>query len=272
MTRRRATPRAAAPRRARIWPVVWAAALAAVLGLYLLRDRLPWAVNYPDRRGRPVADWISALDGAGSRSTSPGFTRSHHRGARRAAGSRARSAGQSFKIGHGARRRLSCRGCPGSASARRPSSPAMRSAAGGWRCGRRLLPLYRAVRPVGQRHADAGADRHRRAALRRHRACSLGIWAGASPAPNGSIVSPALDLMQTIPTFAYLIPMLLLFGNSPVSAMIATAIFATPPMVRATMLGAVAGAGRDRRFRPTWPAAPRARSSGACCCPRRGRR
>ena len=43
--------------------------------------------------------------------------------------------------------------------------------------------------------------------------------------------------MQTIPTFAYLIPMLLLFGNSPVSAMIATAIFATPPMVRATMLG-----------------------------------
>ncbi len=45
-----------------------------------------------------------------------------------------------------------------------------------------------------------------------------------------------LDLMQTIPTFAYLIPMLLLFGNSPVSAMIATAIFAMPPMVRATML------------------------------------
>jgi glycine betaine/proline transport system permease protein len=40
-----------------------------------------------------------------------------------------------------------------------------------------------------------------------------------------------------MPTFAYLIPMLLLFGNSPVSAMIATAIFATPPMVRATMLG-----------------------------------
>ena len=39
-----------------------------------------------------------------------------------------------------------------------------------------------------------------------------------------------------MPTFAYLIPMLLLFGNSPVSAMLATAIFATPPMVRATTL------------------------------------
>ena len=65
----------------------------------------------------------------------------------------------------------------------------------------------------------------------------LGIWAWQRPWAEKLVVSPALDLMQTIPTFAYLIPMLLLFGNSPVSAMIATAIFATPPMVRATMLG-----------------------------------
>ncbi len=43
--------------------------------------------------------------------------------------------------------------------------------------------------------------------------------------------------MQTMPTFAYLIPMLLLFGASPVSALLATALFATPPMVRATVLG-----------------------------------
>ena len=43
--------------------------------------------------------------------------------------------------------------------------------------------------------------------------------------------------MQTMPTFAYLIPMLLLFGASPVSALLATGLFATPPMVRATILG-----------------------------------
>jgi glycine betaine/proline transport system permease protein len=43
--------------------------------------------------------------------------------------------------------------------------------------------------------------------------------------------------MQTIPTFAYLIPMLLLFGSNPVSALLATGLFATPPMVRATVLG-----------------------------------
>jgi glycine betaine/proline transport system permease protein len=65
----------------------------------------------------------------------------------------------------------------------------------------------------------------------------LGIWAWSHPQLSRICILPALDLMQTIPTFAYLIPMLLLFGNSPVSAMLATAIFALPPMVRATTLG-----------------------------------
>lgn len=65
---------------------------------------------------------------------------------------------------------------------------------------------------------------------------AFGIVAYRKPAFDRLVVTPALDLMQTMPTFAYLIPMLLLFGNSPVSAMIATAIFATPPMVRATTL------------------------------------
>ncbi len=47
---------------------------------------------------------------------------------------------------------------------------------------------------------------------------------------------PILDLMQTVPVFAYLVPVLLLFGFSPVSAMIATIIYAMPPMVRVTLL------------------------------------
>jgi glycine betaine/proline transport system permease protein len=64
----------------------------------------------------------------------------------------------------------------------------------------------------------------------------IGIWAFRKPAIDRLLITPALDLMQTMPTFAYLIPMLLLFGNSPVSAMIATAVFAMPPMVRATSL------------------------------------
>jgi glycine betaine/proline transport system permease protein len=47
----------------------------------------------------------------------------------------------------------------------------------------------------------------------------------------------ALDLMQTVPAFAYLIPLLLLFGFGPVVGLIASAIYATPPMVRNTKLG-----------------------------------
>jgi glycine betaine/proline transport system permease protein len=65
----------------------------------------------------------------------------------------------------------------------------------------------------------------------------IGIWGYHSPRANAWFITPALDLMQTIPTFAYLIPMLLLYGSSPVSALLATGLFATPPMVRATILG-----------------------------------
>lgn len=51
------------------------------------------------------------------------------------------------------------------------------------------------------------------------------------------VIGAALDLMQTVPAFAYLIPLLLLFGFGPVVGLIASAIYATPPMVRNTMLG-----------------------------------
>ena len=49
-------------------------------------------------------------------------------------------------------------------------------------------------------------------------------------------VSPLLDIAQTMPVFAYLLPMLILFGFGPVSAMVATVIYALPPMVRVTIL------------------------------------
>ena len=50
------------------------------------------------------------------------------------------------------------------------------------------------------------------------------------------VLVPLLDLMQTVPIFAYLVPVLFLFGFGPVAAMVATVIYATPPMVRVTML------------------------------------
>ncbi|HMB75366.1 MAG TPA: ABC transporter permease subunit, partial [Kiloniellaceae bacterium] len=50
------------------------------------------------------------------------------------------------------------------------------------------------------------------------------------------VITPMLDLMQTVPIFAYLVPILFLFGFGPVAAMIATIVYAMPPMVRVTML------------------------------------
>lgn len=45
-------------------------------------------------------------------------------------------------------------------------------------------------------------------------------------------ISPVLDLMQTIPIFAYLVPILFLFGFGPVAAILATIVYAMPPMTR----------------------------------------
>lgn len=52
----------------------------------------------------------------------------------------------------------------------------------------------------------------------------------------GRAMIPVLDLMQTVPVFAYLVPVLILFGFGPVAAVIATLIYAMPPMTRITML------------------------------------
>src|SRR3546814_393071 len=54
-----------------------------------------------------------------------------------------------------------------------------------------------------------------------------------------TVVRPVLDLMQTIPTFVYLIPTLILFGLGVVPGLISTVIFAIPAPIRLTYLGIV---------------------------------
>ncbi len=54
--------------------------------------------------------------------------------------------------------------------------------------------------------------------------------------PVERLIRPVLDLMQTVPVFAYLVPILFLFGFGPVSAIVATIVYAMPPMVRITIL------------------------------------
>lgn len=51
------------------------------------------------------------------------------------------------------------------------------------------------------------------------------------------LLTPLLDLMQTIPIFAYLVPILFFFGFGPTAAIVGTLIYAMPPMVRVTVLG-----------------------------------
>ncbi len=64
----------------------------------------------------------------------------------------------------------------------------------------------------------------------------LGIWA-AHKTKVWRVTQPTLDLMQTMPTFVYLIPILILFGLGAAPALIVTIIFAMPAPVRMTYLG-----------------------------------
>ncbi len=52
-----------------------------------------------------------------------------------------------------------------------------------------------------------------------------------------SIITPVLDVMQTIPSFVYLIPVVMLLGIGKVPGLLAVCIYAMPPVVRLTNLG-----------------------------------
>ena len=64
----------------------------------------------------------------------------------------------------------------------------------------------------------------------------VGILMSFSPRLR-ALILPLLDIMQTMPSFVYLIPALMLFGLGKVPAILATVIYATPPLVRLTDLG-----------------------------------
>ena len=64
----------------------------------------------------------------------------------------------------------------------------------------------------------------------------LGIAASRSTLFE-TILRPILDIMQTIPSFVYLIPVVMLFGVGLVPGVVATIIFALPPIIRLTNLG-----------------------------------
>jgi glycine betaine/proline transport system permease protein len=68
----------------------------------------------------------------------------------------------------------------------------------------------------------------------------IGIPLGIIAAKNRSlfnVIKPALDFMQTMPSFVYLIPAVIFFGLGNVPGLVATVVFAMPPTIRLTTLG-----------------------------------
>ena len=64
----------------------------------------------------------------------------------------------------------------------------------------------------------------------------LGIWFGKSRRAY-AFAEPVLDFMQTMPAFVYLIPIIAFFGTGKPPGVLATIIFAMPPVIRLTALG-----------------------------------
>jgi len=64
----------------------------------------------------------------------------------------------------------------------------------------------------------------------------VGVWMSRS-ARVRQFFTPVLDLMQTLPSFVYLIPTVMIFGPGKIPALIATIVYAAPPLVRLTDLG-----------------------------------
>ncbi len=60
----------------------------------------------------------------------------------------------------------------------------------------------------------------------------LGIWAGGQSARANSIIGALIDTLQTLPSFVYLIPVVMLFRVGDFSAMIAVVLYALAPAVR----------------------------------------
>lgn len=64
----------------------------------------------------------------------------------------------------------------------------------------------------------------------------VGVWMSRSQQVR-QVVTPLLDLMQTLPSFVYLIPTVMIFGPGKIPALLATIVYAAPPLVRLTDLG-----------------------------------
>jgi glycine betaine/proline transport system permease protein len=216
------------------WSIAWVAVLAATIALYWLQDRLPWLAAYPSDAVVPVADWIGVVMGwvkADLSWLTRGIAAVIAVPLDVALGLLAKTL--DIEIGDWSLTlpRLSWVGIVATAAL-------AGLAAGGRSLGLIVGLCFLYIALFGQWES---AMLTLALILICVPLCILvglvvGVAAFRAPRFDRLVVTPALDLMQTVPTFAYLVPMLILFGNNPVSALLATAIYAIPPMVRATTL------------------------------------
>jgi glycine betaine/proline transport system permease protein len=199
--------------------VAWLGAFALTAACLVLRDRLPWISSYPADWALPVAGWIDtatdwfvalfqpffraisfALDGP-MRAVQAVLQWLPWPAVMLLVGATALKAGG---------RRLAIFAL---------AALAYLVVAGYWRQSMNTMALVLLAVPL-----SVGAG------------FLLGVLAHRVPKAI-HVIEAVLDCMQTMPAFAYLIPLLLLFGFGPVVGLIASAIYAIPPMVRNTLLG-----------------------------------
>jgi glycine betaine/proline transport system permease protein len=217
-----------------IWGAVWLGSIVATVALLWLQDQIPWLGAYPDDWTIPIADWIN---GAMQWVMAVMFT------ATRAVSTLLAvplniafgllSRGFTISLGdmHVAIPRLSWIGVTAAAAI-------AGHAFGGWRLALGMAVCFAYLALFGQWNSAMLTLALILVCVPLGAVTGLlvGILGYRHPSFHRVVIVPLLDVAQATPQFAYLVPMLILFGNNPVSAMLATLIFAIPPMVRATVL------------------------------------
>ncbi len=202
----------------RAWPH-WAALFLICLAAVAAAPALPWLSSYPDSWTLPVTDWINAL-------LMPVFQVLQPVG-------RAIALALDLPL-RGLRAALEW--LPWPAFALMVVALALR--ASGWRLA--TFALLAQLYVVGAGYWPQAMNTLAIVLMSLPPAIAAGFAVGAA-AHRWPRLEPALltllDVMQTMPAFAYLIPLLILFGFGPVAGLMASIVFSVPPMVRNTLLG-----------------------------------
>ncbi|HJK96225.1 MAG TPA: ABC transporter permease subunit [Polyangiaceae bacterium LLY-WYZ-14_1] len=200
-------------------PALWGALIAAMLGLLAFRDQLGWAIAYPEAWVLPLTPWLNAaMD----------WTVEHF-------GAGFRAFADLLAVPMGWVRWL-LQALPWSVTL--VLLVGLAQAVSGWRLAAFTFAAVFYMVVIG--YWPEAMNSLALVALSVPIAVVLGFATGALAflsARAARAISPLMDLLQTVPAFAYLLPILLLFGFGPVVGLIASVLYAFPPMVRNTALG-----------------------------------